>query len=485
MQKILELKNEDWSKGISAQGNIPIGGLFQRLDGVDPFYNQGMAVPSLTPDEITTSVSPKFFTSYNSGGVDYVYWAGGRTTKQILKDSPYTQVDRSSEIVTIYSDFCGAIVWRGKYIYSTPGNGAHSNSIPLANANDTILINSWQYAIDCTPMTIGADGNLYCGDGDRVHQLTNESGTSGNSNYLQIDTGFTVRDMINNGRYLVVLADNNVRLTADRRVGNYRCRVYFWDMIKTTSDIIYDLDDSYLSAGEQLDGNIYFFGYNGLYVCNEATSPKMVRPFVSYNGLSRAKPLTPYQLVKSKGSIYWIDGSNNTLYNGYVYAYGNPTNGLTKIFYKPHINSNGGQTNAEYVLQVIGDQFWVGTAQPRIWVQNIGSTRGVATVTSLDKIFPQPYRYELTKVVLSQPLSSGQSVTCEVTGAGGSKTISAQETKSYSASNPRQVLIFKTSPTSLTENRFEDMRVTITSTGATIQRVTVYGTPLDDISEII
>jgi len=484
MQKILELKNEDWSKGISAQGNIPIGGLFQRLDGVDPFYNQGMAVPSLTPDEITTSVAPKFFTSYNSGGVDYVLWDSATTVKQILKDSPYTQVDKTSDL-TFSSAHCGAIVWRGKYIYSQTGNGLRSNSLPVAIGNDTNLINSWQYAIDCTPMTIGADGNLYCGDGDRLHQVTNETGTSGNSNYLQIDTGFTIRDMINNGRYLVVLADNNVRLTADRRVGNYRCRVYFWDMIKTTSDIIYDLDDSYLSAGEQLDGNIYFFGYNGLYVCNEATSPKMVRPFVSFNGISRAKPLTPYQLVKSKGSIYWIDGSNNTLYNGYVYAYGNPTNGLTKIFYKPHINLNGGQTNAEYVLQVIGDQFWVGTAQPRIWVQNIGSTRGVATITSLDKIFPQPYRYELTKVVLSQPLSTGQSVTCEVTGANGAKTISASETKSYSASNPRQVLIFKTSPTSLTENKFEDMRVGITTTGATIQRVTVYGTPLDDITEII
>jgi len=486
MNKIFEIKGEDFSKGISAQGNIPIGGIFQQFKGIDPFYNQGLAVPSLTPDEITTSTTPKYLTSYNDGGVDYVYWSGGTTIKQILKDSPYTQVDRTSEISPLYSNHCGAIVWRGKYIYALTGNGVRSNSIPLALANDITLINAWQYVTDCIPMTIGADGNLYCaGDGDKVHQVTNESGTSGNSNYLQIDTGFTARDVINNGRYLVILADNNARLTADRRVGNYRCRVYFWDMIKTTADVIFDIDDSYLIAGEQLDGNIYFFGYNGLYVCNEMTSPKMVRPFVSYNGLSRAKPLTPYQLVKSKGSIYWIDGSNNTLYNGKVFAYGNPTNGLTKIFYQPHINGNAGQTNAEAVLQVFGEQIWVGTAQPRIWVQNTGSTRSIGIVTTLDKVLPQPYRYELTKVVLASPLSAGQSVTLSATGANGSKTISELETKSYDAANPRQILIFKTKPASGTQNLIEDIRVSVETTGATIQRISVYGTPLDDITEII
>ena len=86
MEKIFELKGEDFSKGISAQGNIPIGGIFQSFRGIDPFYKQGLAVPSLTPDEITTSTTPKYLTSYNDGGVDYVYWAGGRTTKQILKN---------------------------------------------------------------------------------------------------------------------------------------------------------------------------------------------------------------------------------------------------------------------------------------------------------------------------------------------------------------------------------------------------------------
>jgi len=488
MNKIIELKGEDFSKGISAQGNIPIGGIFQQFKGIDPFYNQGLAVPSLVPAEITPSSAPRFLVNFNTGGTEYLYWLSSTEVKQVLRESPYTQVDKTTSVTLSSSSIIGAIIWKGKLIYAVKNNDLRSNTLPIAIGTDVQIKGSFNYSsstYDCMPLCVGGDGNLYHGDQSRVGQITSATGTSGNSNFFNVDDGFYVRDLINNGRYLVILADDNLGNLADRKVGNYRCRVYFWDMIKTTADVIFDVDDSYLIAGEQLDGNIYFFGYNGLYVCNEMTSPKMVRPFVSYNGLSRAKPYSPYHLVRSKGSLFWVDGSNNVLYNGSVYAYGNPTNGLTKIFYQPHLNSNAGQTNAQNVLAVVGEQLWTADASPKIYVQNTGSTRGVGTITTLDKVLPQPYRYELTKVVLDQPLSTGQSVTLSATGANGSKTISAQETKSYDAANPRQILIFKISPTALTENKFEDMRVGITTTGATIQRISVYGTPLDDITEII
>lgn len=488
MNKIFELKGEDFSKGISAQGNIPIGGIFQQFRGIDPFYNQGLAVPSLVPAEITPSTAPRFLVNFNTGGTEYVYWLSSTEVKQVLRESPYTQVDKTTSVTLSASSIIGAIIWKGKLIYAVKNNDLRSNTLPIAIGTDVQIKGSFNYSsstYDCMPLCVGGDGNLYHGDQSRVGQITSATGTSGNSNFFNVDDGFYVRDLINNGRYLVILADDNLGNLADRKVGNYRCRVYFWDMIKTTADVIFDVDDSYLIAGEQLDGNIYFFGYNGLYVCNEMTSPKMVRPFVSYNGLSRAKPYSPYHLVRSKGSIFWVDGSNNGLYNGSVYAYGNPTNGLTKIFYQPHLNSNAGQSNAQNVLAVVGEQLWTADASPKIYVQNTGSTRGVGTITTLDKVLPQPYRYELTKVVLDQPLSTGQSVTLSATGAGGSKTISSQETKSYSASNPRQILIFKTKPASGTQNIFEDIRVGVETTGATIQRISVYGTPLDDITETI
>lgn len=481
MQKILEHKNEDWSKGISAQGHMPIGGLFQGMGGIDPFYNQGLVVPSFTPDSITPSSTPKFLTNFNSSGTAYLYWHSNTEIKQILRDSPYTQTDRSSNITFGGLDVIGAIQWKGYYVYARAGGDLRARAIPITTGTDTQIKAGFNSTQDYMALCVGADGNLYHGDNSLVGIITSPTGTTGNSNTFVIDSDFTVRDLINDGQYLVILADNNTQTTAGRQVGNYRCRVYFWDMIKSTADVIYDVQDSYLIAGKQLDGNIYFFGYNGLYVCNTATSPKMVRPFTGYNGISVGKPSNPYQLTKSKGSIYWIDGFNSSLTNGRVFAYGNPTTGSTKIFYEPHLNGNS--SNAQTFLQVVGDTFWMGEASPKIYVQNTGSTAGTGTITTIDKTMDRPHRFEMVKVVLARPLSSGQSVACSVVSADGSKTISNNETKSYSAGNPKQILNFKRNPTTNSLDRFEDVRITLTIVGATVQRMSVYATPLDDSAE--
>jgi hypothetical protein len=484
MKKIAEWKKEDFSKGLSAQSFMPVGGLFQSMEGIDPFYNQGLAVPSFTAQTITPSSAPKFITNFNTGGTEYVYWHSDTEIKQILKDSPYTQTDRTSEITFTGSlPVIGTIVWKGKYIYARAGGDLRANSIPLTSANDVQLKTGFNSTFDSMALCVGGDGNLYHADNSRVGIITSATGTSGNSNIFTIDDNFNVRDLINDGEYLVIIADNNAEKTLDRKVGKYRCRVYFWDMIKATADIIYDIDDSYLIAGRQLDGNIYFFGYNGLYVCNRAVPPKMVRPFEGYNGVSRAKPTNPYQLVQTKGSIYWVDGLNNLLTNGNVFAYGNPTSGANKIFYNPHINSNS--THRQNVIQVVGEQFWVATAEPVIYVQNTGSTRGTGNIATLDSIFDTTYKFEGVKVVLANPLTSGQSVKCRVIGANGSKVVSAEETKSYSATNPRQNLIFKLKTQAGSIDKFENLRIEIDNTSASIQRIALYATPIDDFNEII
>jgi hypothetical protein len=140
-------------------------------------------------------------------------------------------------------------------------------------------------------------------------------------------------------------------------------------------------------------------------------------------------------------------------------------------------------------LQVVGDQFWTANATPIINVQNLpppsGPTTGTANITTLDKTVSQPYRLDFVKVVLSQPLLTGQSVSCYVMGANGSKTISATETKSYNASNPQQDLIFKLTPATNSQNKFEDFRGSITSVGASVQRIAVFATPLEDSTEIL
>lgn len=488
MQKILEYKKEDWSKGLSAQSFLAVGGLFQNLKNIDPFYNQGLATPSLTPTSITPTSSAKFITNFLSSGVAYTYLHSDTELIQVTKDSPYTQVDKSSEITFSGGlPVIGAIIWKGKYIYARASGDLRANSIPVASGNDVQLKSGFNSTFDSMPLCIGGDGNLYHGDNSRVGIITSATGTSGNSNTFNIDSNFNVRDLINNGQYLVIIADNNSNpatgSTDSRVVGNYRCRVYFWDMIKAVADVIYDVDDSYLIAGQQLDGNIYFFGYNGLYVCNIATPPKMVRPFVGFNGVSRGKPKNSYQLVKSKGSIYWIDGFDSPLTNGRIFAYGNPTSGLTKIFYEPYNFTNS--TDLQNVIQVVGEQFWVGIDTPSVVINNVGTTRGTSTISTLDETFDQLMKLESVKVVLAQPLETGQSVTCQVVGANGSKTLSDNETKSYNSSNPKQILDFKIKPVAGSMNQFENMRVNLTVVGASVQRLAVIATPVGDDGEQI
>jgi hypothetical protein len=483
MQKIIEIKTEDWTKGISAQKNKSVGGLFSTLSGIDPFYNEGLCVPSLTSTTITPSSTPKFITNFNSAGVAYTYWHSDTEIKQVLKDSPYTQVDKSSEIQFGGFPVIGATTWRGKYVYARAGSDLRLTTIPVASGTNVQIRTGFGSVMDSMPLCVGADDNLYNGDAGTVGVQTSVSGL--NSGSFTIGNGFYTRDLINDGQYLVILADNNssdsTGSTASRMAGNFRCRIFFWDMKKSLADVVYDIDDSYLIAGQQLDGNIYFFGYNGLYVCNSATPPRLIRPFIGYNGLSTAKPKNSYQLVKHKGSLFWVEGFDSIVTNGVINAYGNPTFGGSKIFYQPHLTGNQG--DAQTVLQVVGEQFWTGTDTPAIYVNNIGSTNGDGIV-SFSKRMSAPYKYDFTKIVLSVPLSSGQSVSLIVTKIDGT-IISANETKLYSASNPRQNLIFKITPSSNSQNIFEDIKIYIVTAGASVQRVSVYATPLEDANEII
>jgi len=481
MQKIIDLQTKDWSNGISAQANMPIGGYFQSFRGIDPFYNQGLATPSFPEETVTPSTAPLMITNFNTGGVTYIYWHSATELKQTLKDSPYTQVDKTSE-VSFVGGFAvnGAIIWKNKYIYARQGSDIRANSLPVASGSDIQIKAGVNSSFDKMAFCVGADGNLYHADNSRVGILTSATGTAGNANTFNIDSDFNVRDLINNGKYLVIIADNNNQLSTDKKIGNYRCRVYFWDMIKTTADIIYDVQDSYMIAGEQIDGNIYFFGYNGLYVCNLATSPKLIRPFTGYNGVSNQLPLHAYQLTQNKGSLYWVNGVSDAVKNGNVFAYGNPTTGLQKIFYNPY-SFNG--TGLHNIIQVVGEQLWIATAEPKMHIVNTSSGVGTGVIATLNQIMPNLFRYEYTKIVLAVPLSSGQSVTFLAVTGGGGNAVSSSETKSYSATNPKQTLIFRRIAGVNTLQRFEDIRLSITVVGASIVRVTTYATSLDDSSE--
>ncbi len=479
MQKILEIKNADWIKGISAQPNLPVGGLFQVLQGVDPFEQQGVALPALTPAIISPDTTPIALTNWNdNSGNAYVYAHTATKLYRILKDSPYTIVDVTAQITV--NTVNNALLFDGGYLYA--GTTLRFNTLPVASGSDVQIAAGFNGAMDYNAICIGADKNAYVAQNSYIGKVAFTS-HGWTATIFSVDNNFNVRDMVNDGRYLVIIADNNADLLANRKVGNYRCRVYFWDMVKGTADIIYDIKDSYLIAARVLDEGIYIFGYKGLYVCNSASLPKMVRPMVGTSALTLAKPNSPAQLTVQNGSIYWIDGTTAVNQKHEVNAYGNPTAGQKKIFYKPYLDTGANQLQT--VIATVGDQFWVGGDTPAIYVHNIGSTRGTAIIETLDTNMSSPFTFEYTKVVLSAPLTTGQSISHAITSQNGSINISAFETKSYNATKPKQSFVFKRIASGTMINQFENLRATITAVGCVVQRISIYATPVGDANEEI
>lgn len=337
-------------------------------------------------------------------------------------------------------------------------------------------------------MCQGPDGNLYCGNNGRIYQQTAITGTSGNGTARFIDPDFNVREILNDGRYLVIFADNNLPNVANRVVGSYRCRVYFWDTVQTDGssnivpDAMYEFTDSYIIGAKLVDGNaIQMMTYNGIYILNVATFPKMIRPFPTSNQTKMGRPMNPEQIKYAKGSLYWLDGSVNT--NSYIYAYGNPISGQQKIFYVPY--STQGVVGVSQCLLISGNNFIMGNDNPILFFFNVGSTRGGLSVTTLDVNMEQPQTYSHTKVVLGQKLAAGQQVQVLVYGNGGNDLIS-NETKVFSGGGgtvvgAKQTLKFDLVRTSTNQaTKFEDLTITISVTGAALQRVSAYATPLED-----
>lgn len=482
MQKIFEIKGLDWMKGLSVQTGMALGGLFQALSGFDPFDKIGFLQPALLPTELTApSTNPvKIITSWTDGTTQYIYAHSESKLYQYLRNSPYTQTDVTAQIditdPTGTYNVAGAIVWKSKYIYAQ-ATDLRSNSLPVAGGSDVQILNgSGSQNLNVRKLCIGADQNLYVGDFARVNQCTSATGTGGNTAAaFAIDNGHTVRDLVNDGRFLVICADNNTIATTSRLVGNYSCRAYFWDMNKTTADVIWDFPgESYLIGCAVLGNTIIVFGYNGIYVCNAVTPPKMILSFLNNSTVSK-RPSTPYQITSSPTSVYWGDGSAN---GQGIYAYGHLPGSNLNIFYSPYTTHSS--TYAHTALAYSAGLLFAAVDSPKFYVHNIGSTRGNATAQIAPIQLPQPFKFGYAKVVLRDKLSFGQAVAFSAATAGGI-IISDTTTKSYGATNPRKSLKFDITPGTSSTPVFEDLSFTINpQAGATVEKVTIYGTPQDD-----
>lgn len=511
--KVIEIKDADWIKGLSLSPNIPFGGLFQQLYNCDPFAVPGAAVPSTVPAlQATGTVTPKFLQTYNNVGANFVL--AHSDTKLYHVSAGNASVDDTAQINqnlggASVAGILNTIIWRGQYVYSEAitdfANPTHNvqvsaNSIPVLKANDvslyqgTMPLGSGQ---DFLPMCVGPSGYLYVAAGSTIYVFTNVAGTSGNAannggNGYQTFAGYTIRDLSFDGVNLVIAMDSNLPGNTVRLSGTYSCRIGYWDGNATVSNggaidfaTTWDIPDQWLISVRQSDlldpfaGDAnYVIGHAGIYVCSKSSAPRLIRPFGSV-----PQPLNPAQVTGKNGSIYWCDGYSTTSKQN-VYAYGNPISGEQKIFYQPYGLLATGFSNT--CIAAAGNQLALGLsgANGVAFFNAVSGSLLPLTLMTLDETPEQPMRYEFTKVVLLKALTAGQTVTVSAYSQDGSQLIS-QETKSFNVANPKQGFKFTRIPTGTNQpEKYNDLTVVVGTTGgASLQRVSVYATPLDDANE--
>ena len=481
--KILELKGKDWLTGFSRQAGIATTGLFRSMVNFDPFENEGYLQPSLAVTDLTAPVTNpiKVITPFIDGTTPKFYAHSESKLYEYLRNSPYTQTDKTAEIdianATGGKNITGAIIWKGKYIYSQLPY-IFSNAIPVASASNVEIMSSGNSAtMDIGVFCIGSDKNLYCADYGSITKLTSTTGTAGNTtNFFAIDVGFTVRDIVNDGRYLVIIADNNHQVTTSRVAGDYQCKVYFWDPNRalTTADVIYDIQDSYLIGAEIVDGAITIFGYNGIYVCNSANPPKQIWSFLGNSTVTK-RPQNPYCITLGNGIIYWGDGATN---GQQVYALRGTT------VYSPYQTHEG--VTYHTALQFSSNALLAGTTLPKMSINNIGSTRANLTASTTIFQLSEPHKLDYIKVTLKAPMSSGMAVDVGMYDSNGSIIKGITDTKSFTTFGAKKTLIFSPTGEAGSVQFFEDFYLIINPQGgAVIERVAVYATPSADNSQLI
>ena len=486
--KIFEIKMDDWLKGLSRQTEIAIGGIFSSMTNFDPFEIAGvMRTPlqsTLASDTAVTN-TPTIITPVTISGVSYLFVHTQNKLYQVLDGTPWTTTDKTASVV-VTNGVRGAIVYQGRYVYTLAGS-VRSNAMALND--DKEIYNGANSDGIWHPMCVGADKKLYVGDRNGINVITNANGTSGNSgNAVTLESNMTVRDILNDGRYLVLLADNNdtgdynfagtsptVPLPID---GKYRCQVLFWDMVKSTFDQIYEFEDSYLVGGKILEGGIHIFGGDNIYVCNIATAPQAIFNFRSPSPITK-KPRNPFQITRAKHSIYWCGVTGG----GKIYAYGSLFPGMTKIFYQPF----SGQDDASCIV-FNGSKFYTGSSASGQFLQisDTGSERIGGSVLTAPIYLDRPYKFHHIKVLLQTPMVSGDSVDAYMFSRDLSSDITASNTKSFTSEGAKQVLIFEKNPSANTVDIFEDFQLNLSVDGTTVPvvaKVEVWGIPQDNYSQ--
>lgn len=480
--KIFELKGEDWAKGLSYFTDYPFGGLFSEVGNFDPFLDYGYLSPSLggiTTDDTKTS-TPKFITSFSESATAKLYVHTDDKLYEVLDGSPYTTTDVTSEI-SVVNPVAGAGIFKGRYIYvDAAAANVYSNTIPVALGSNVAILTSGATTEHYRTMCVAPDKNLYICDGSQIHQITNVTGTSSNTQgYYALESGMLSRDVVNDGHYLVVVADNNGshKISSNGTTGNYRCQVLFYDVNngRSTADYIYEFTDSYVSSVKVLDGAVYIFGKDNLWICNSQTAPKSIFNFQAGSTITEP-PRYFFQVHQRNNVIYWCGSTNQK-----ILAFGSKVSGAKKVFFQPFSNSAN-----PTCISTSGNNVYIGSngTNAMLRVFNSSQTKQSFSLTSCYLPLSQPFKFAFAKVVMKNKLSSGKSVTFAMNSLIGKITNSS--TKAFSQIGAKQSILFTPQSDSGSPSvaNFQEFNFNLSS-NETISKLEIWAYPIDNYDQTL
>jgi hypothetical protein len=324
----------------------------------------------------------------------------------------------------------------------------------------------------------GSDLNLYytAHANFNVGKIVTVLGTTNNTaSAFALERGVQPRSLTSDGYYLVIAGDSNdSKLTTI--IG--KCKIYFWDKAKSTADVIWTIPDAYLIGCRFVNGRVLVIGYSGIWECNLHTPPKLVQPL-----LPAQLPASVAQIDVQGSYLVWVVPT----IQGAVYMYGSLIG--KPILFSPYTSS--GSTDLGNALVALASKVITsttatgGSSGPSVYLHNTGSTRANSSVKNATEHLGRPYALSYIKATLFSPFSSGQALALSAFDSA-SRTIMDVNTKSYSATNPHKDLIFLPLPVAGSITAFEDLALTINPQGgAVVERVTVYGVPQDEATQLL
>lgn len=480
--KIFELKGDSFSKGLSYFNDFAFGGLFKEA-GFDPFEDYGYFTPPLeqavTDNSLTST--PKFITTWNDSGTAKLYVHTADKLYEVLDGSPYTTTNETAEI-DVNDPVGGVAVYKSRYIYACPDSSKiFSNVFPVASASNVEILSNAGSNVFYRPMCIAPDKNLYVGDFGQINQITNITGTSGNTvAYYNLEDGFTVRDITTDGNYMIVITDNNLShtISSDGNTGSYRCQVLFYDVNngRPTADFIHEFTDSYLTSVKVLDGAVYVFGKDNLWICNSQTKPKAIFSFQTGSTITEP-PRHFFQVAQRNNTLLWCGVTNSK-----IYGFGSKLSGQKKVFTQPYSASSAPQ-----VIQFSGDKVYVGTngSNQMLLVFNTGSTRASGSLSTTNIPLDNPFTFAYAKVILKNKLTSGGSVGFGLKSQDDSAKISDFVTKTYSEIGAKQSIIFTTKVDADNNVKIFNEIVALCTTNRAVQKIEIWGYPVESNDQTV